>query len=834
MIQNRLSMTVTHFVTYIFVFSNVAQAQSSLLPKTADTITEASENVITDKHFSLNYTKTNSYNENNNFNDKCILKVSNESKFKFTKNILKYRYNFVYLKLNFSVNATRNVFAKNFSVNATQNVIAKNDWIWTYKGDDGAHQYLYISEDFGYLSFGLLWAHTMKERMSVDIEITGDCNVLTIGEEKYDILIGEALGNMTSEIALKDEMYISSYWCYNKRVWIRSWVVYELCKNSVCTFQTIEYGCCQFHFDYATKNRTIKCQTEHYYYGAIWWVLPIITGNICFAYYPLILTKIGMKFKKMSKSMKKERSTSMPSFPDRIDSDDSEIINKSNYISLKSSNPITVFSTLFLSFYGLVLDSSRVLRIWIIIFPMCLSAIHVSLDYVYANDFMVSAVQKGALVGFSAILAGANEARRNFIYIFGGPIVAISICILFGCLLIVFPSNLEDFVATGIAGHEKKYLSLIRMPLKLKEKISGIKVRHHKGCKRLHRLFLAQIFMLIHSKFWKQSIKLFFLRWKYIIFIKMNKISENTIALVISCVVFLPFYIVLCICELILSVLYYLFPVVNCFIIVLNSVRIHYNDWLHQRGLVSRCFRYIMFVPMLVLFSISWYTYSITFFDGFWFLSRIVMFTYSGIVAYPHLSYGYLVLTFMTLFYVTESINAFGESYKDLLKVSLESCEKFQHKHIDDVEFDPEDIQSIRTKYGIKTDLFYVIVKKNLPRRNQLLITILKLTSVITILIVSVELLATFDKFKELSLVMHIFSVLFVCALPKIIHMMCWKNRKEKARIKMKKKVFRTITDYVRNKKIYARTSTNDEHDNVFVSRHSGYETFTDNVTDNV
>ncbi|XP_060592788.1 uncharacterized protein LOC132747424 [Ruditapes philippinarum] len=813
-----MNMFQTQFLACIFLlnFSNKVLSFPHSMIK-AITTSDSAANATDNKHNISYGTNGQFYDVNFNLkNESCNFKVKNVSKIEFTYNILKNRYNFVYLKLNFV----------NFSVNASRNVISKTDWIWTYRGEKGAHQYLYIPEDFGYLSFGLLWAHTMKERLTVDIEKSGDCKNLIIGNEDTDNQIGHALGDMTSEIASKQEMYNSSLWCYYKRTWTHSSFLYNLCMNSICTIQTIEYECCKFHFDYVKKIRTIQCHQESYHYGTLWWILPIIAGNICFGFYPLLLTKLGMKIKKLSKTLKKERSISlsMNSATETFESNSGHIntdrLKRSDYLSLKS-NPISVFSTLVSPFYGLILQGtkgSRALRIWIIILPMCLAATRVLLDYIYAYDFIVSAVQKGALLGFSTLLAGAHEARKYFIYAFGGPIVATSICFLFGCLLIVFPSNLENFVAAGMVGHVKQFLFLMRMPLKLKEHLSGLNIRRHKGCRKIHHLFLAQIFMLINFQFWTQSIKLFRIRWGNKIFLKVYNCWQSMYVAVLHCAIILPFYMVFCLAELLLAVLYYLFPVVNCFFILLKSFCIHYNNCFQHRGLIMKCLQRLLFMPMIFLFFISWYTYCITFFDGFWFLSKIAMLTYSGIFAYPHLSYGYLVLAFMTLFYVTESINAFSESYKDLLKMSLEFCEKFQNKHIDNAEIDQIAIKGIRTKYGIKIDLFYLIINTNLPRRNQLFITILKLSLVISVLVVSVKLLVAFDKFKDLSIVTHVFTVLFVCALPKIIKTMCLQKYRLRAREEMKQRVFKTITYYVRNIERREQDSEDEYHYNLRTS----------------
>ncbi|XP_053392537.1 uncharacterized protein LOC128555110 [Mercenaria mercenaria] len=815
--------------SYIFIFTFMIQVESFHLSKKNYQTDETEINRLMNNLTAANHSSAMIFETRGDLKtEPCTLQVTGESTNQFTHEILKYRYNFVHFRLNFV----------NFSVNETQAVIAKNDWIWTYKGENGAHQYLYLPGEFGYLSFGLLWAHTLRKKLPVDIKKTGDCSNLTIGLYETDLLIGNALGNMTSEIASRYDIFNSSFWCYYGRSFIQPLFLYDACKNSICTFQTIEYRCCKFLIDYTKKTRRVECDKEEYHYGELWWMLPIITGNICFAFYPLLLTTIGMKIKAVSKRLKKERniSLSMDTFAETTESsnEDRNRKNKHLYISLKGSRPITVLSTLCSPFYGWDLSRpivSRVLRIWIIILPITLSMIRVLIDFKYAKDILIEAVRKGALIGFSSLLAGPNEARKQFLYIFGGPVVALAIYFSFGFLLIVFPSHLEDFVSIGIPARIKKFVFVVRMPLKLKEKLSGINVRHQTGYKELHKLLLAQIFMLLHFQFWSQSLKLFYLRWKNVIFSTMTLKMHSVFASVVSSFVCLPLYILFCLLELLFSVLYYAFPVINCFFIVLKSFLIHYTSFFQGRGCVMRCLQYVLFLPMLVLFCISWYMFCIIFFDGFWFLSKIAMFTYSGIIAYPKLSYGYLVLVCMALYYLTESFNAFGDSYRELLKLSIEACERFQLKHIDDSDMDEKEIKDIRNKYGIKSDLFYMIVDRHLPRRNQVLITILKFTSVITLLTISVELLVTFDKFQELSLISHVFTVLFICALPKIIKVMCLQSYRHRTRRKMQQKLFRTVAEYVRNRTRNDRTS--DDIERVVIrSRNSGYNTFRDTCSE--
>ncbi|XP_060592786.1 uncharacterized protein LOC132747423 [Ruditapes philippinarum] len=645
---------------------------------------------------------------------------------------------------------------------------------------------------------------------------------------------------MTSNIAKMNDNYNSSYWCYNTRVWLREWYIYYGCENSVCTFQTFEYRCCKYYIDFITRDRKIQCGKEHYEFGALWWMLPIIIGETCFAFCPLLLTKMGMKVKKISNGIKKNKNAlhvrSMTTFAES-DECSNETQCKGNvkyqYISTKNSNPITFLSTICYPLHGFDLSGpivSRLLRLWIIILPMSLSTIRVTVDYIYAKDLVADAVKKGALVGFSSIIAGPSVARERFLYIFNGPVTALSIYIVFGCILIVFPRDLEKFLNAGFHETRGMELFLCKIPLMLKEKWSGLSIQQTQGYHKIHKLFLAQIFMLLHCGFWKYSFNLFYIRWKQFVFPAMTRKFKSSFIASVASAPILPLYIVFSTLELCFSVLYFLLPVVNCSVSLLKAFLIHYFKFFNDREPFVKCLRYVLFLPLVVLFIISWYMYCLLFFDGMWFLSKILMFTYSGIIAYPRISYGYLILVFMAIYYLTESLNTFGENYRQLFKLCIEVCERYQSRHHDDSDVDSNVCYDIRNKYGIKRELFYMVVDTHLPRRNQALITVLKFTSVVTILTISVELLITFNKFQDLSLVSHVFTVLFICALPKILRMMCVDNYRNHARKrKLRQGILRTVSDYVRKRSKEAEDSDSDE-DIIDYLRSREHDTVIDNI----
>ena len=75
--------------------------------------------------------------------------------------------------------------------------------------------------------------------------------------------------------------------------------------------------------------------------------------------------------------------------------------------------------------------------------------------------------------------------------------------------------------------------------------------------------------------------------------------------------------------------------------------------------------------------------------------------------------------------------------------------------------------------------------------------TVLQLAVLISILYVSVDLLERFNQFQELSVITHVFTVLAICALPKIIKSvyidkMCGQNKH-----KLAKDINNTVLDYL-------------------------------------
>ncbi|KAL4241137.1 hypothetical protein ACF0H5_001915 [Mactra antiquata] len=729
----------------------------------------------------------------------CRIQPYHESVEFYSKEILDHGYNFMYLNLTFYSNESH----QRIQIAETKKVINKYDWIWTFKGEYGAHQYLFLPGDFGYLSFGLLWSHTRTDKMNINFRTYGNCSDLRIGTNKTDLLIGNALGNLTSEIATLFDRYNYSYWCYNYRLWIESHSLYWLCRNSICTFQTFEYRCCKYVV-YLNNTRDIECSKDHYHFGALWWMLPIIIGNILFAFYPIVLVKVGMTFSEWTAAVKKRPflPTSLKTFTRMTSTDRLE--KKYKFVSLKGHFPITFMSTIFSPVCHWDCSgpiTSRIIRLWVLLLPVSICTIRVLLDNKYAHDLVKGAVMKNALVGFSSLIAGIEEASRVFLPIFNGPVTALAIFLSFSCAFVLLPKHFDHFLEKGLRDchSNARYMFLYQIPLKLIERYSGISIRKSAGYKRFYSIFIAQTFMLLHWRFWRHVVKLFCARWTNVICPGFVPNTRNFLLLFILYVFMFPIYLLFCFIELVITVLYFMFPVINSIFLVLKATLVEYFALFKHCGKFLKFVRIVLLFPLFGLFLVSWYMYCIIFFDAFWFLTKITMFTYAGVIAYPKISYGYMILCFMSIYYLIESARAFGDSYRELLKISIEVVEKVNGEVCEDEELGPVRYNTFVEKHSLHRDLFLLIVDRHRPRRNQILITLLKFGSVITLLTISVELLITFDKIQDLSLVSHVFTVLFVCALPKLVRNLCMENYKSESKRRLRSKIKKTFLWFLRH-----------------------------------
>ena len=696
----------------------------------------------------------------------CTINISDESKYLFTSMILQGKYNFVHLKLEFD----------NFIITESDEAVEYQKWVWTYKGLKGGYQNLLLPIGYGYLSFYLLWAHTSVRSKQVHLYSSGTCTNLTSGNET-DAMISNALGEMTNEIAAQESVYNSSYWCYNFHKEEKG-IVKFLCEYFACPHQAVEYRCCKYMISFATKARSIVCNLENYQPGSVWWGFAIVLGCICWVYHPLLITFICYKLTNASLEMNNVTNNQSDDFTEQF-----VFLRKNRY-------PIT--------FLGILKQTlcicnvkdklcSRFIRFMFIFSPLALLALKVLLALQYDGDFIEDAVSKGSYVSFNNLLVDFQTAKRKYLIVFGGPHIALAIFVLLSCIFIQIPQEIETFLARGLC--KTVGLSPLTLPVKSKCHLAGLRYKTMTRFKKLHYSLSSNLLLLLMKAFWKHTFQMFRFRWNTIVDPYLQQICPSCPSN-IKRTPWIIGYIVFCLFEITVMLLLYLLPIASFPLIFckayINSIITLCNK---RSNRFTKTLCYILIPFTFIALSYIWYIHCLVSFHCIWFVLAMILDTYSGMIAYPRISYGYLILVFMTIYYVVEICNNFGKSYQKLLRVTM--------KAIKNVKFSSSGKTiEIRNDKGIPKKIWELVIEKHQPISLKVASTILHVAFLSLVLYASVNLLETFNQFQELSEIKDVFTALAVCALPQIIRSfyidsLCGDNK-----YKLQREIERTLLDY--------------------------------------
>ena len=286
----------------------------------------------------------------------------------------------------------------------------------------------------------------------------------------------------------------------------------------------------------------------------------------------------------------------------------------------------------------------------------------------YEGDFIQAAISKGSLLGFNNLLVDFQSAKRRYLVIFGGPHVALALSVLLGCIFIQFPRDLKSFLVRGLFNFESLGLSPLTLGLETKCRLAGLKCNDMTGFNKIHYTLSSNLLLLLNKAFWQHTFKMFFCRWKMTIYSFLKHICSPCLLKAI-CIPLIIGYTIFCIFELAIMLLN-LFPIVS-FPLILCKAYVHaitdFSKYCSNTFVKTICYIVIPFTVLAL--SFTWYIYCLVIFQCIWFFMVIILYTYSGIIAYPRISYGYLILVFMTIYYIVEILNKFGKSYQKLLHV---------------------------------------------------------------------------------------------------------------------------------------------------------------------
>ena len=691
-------------------------------------------------------------------------------------------------------------FSEDITVSAVPGLILSLQWRWVYQE---TLSYLRMPYAAVVWSLGLLYMHNGKPLdvyLYYPYNTPESCYSLSIGEETSDMIIGKALGQMTKVIAQKNHRYNSSHWCYMRKIEENNaGVISVLDNNFFSTSPSLENSCCKYSSD--EHGQSVEC-SNIFNYDAVWWDAPLGIGIILLLYFPLLFLKvIGMLCTKAVTSQLKghtdrndtQTNSTIPS--EHESSSHVKLDSDSGFIYLENSSPITVQSIVTSSCASVAsLSLSTKSRISIFIwtlFTVLVPGLELLSYYVFLYDYTVDLANNDVSTGWSSMIVGWKSNRMKF-NLFEGPFVTLGMYLIIGWLILLVPTSLSDQIANGIDYRYKYSSILLNIPLEKKEILGSVDIKKClDGFSRLFRLQVCHIFMILNTDFWVFMVKE--IKSKFLSLYKsIQQLKCNLIVRYLFILVCVPIFFIFSVIEVVYLIIIYTIPLLSFTCYTLTGLCIGLNNYLSGKvfcnhGRFGPLISLIACGLLALCFICHVYIFTILFVDGFFFFSRIIMFTFTAFVAYPRETYGYLMLVVLSAYFILEGMFRFGIIYRQILKYAV----KFSKQDLSKEEYKYHFRENINANgalvYGISNRLFEYLVDHIRPRRVQVLYTCIKLAFTIFVLTVSITLIDHFKRFEELSLFVHIFITLCICFLPRLYdNLIATRGSKQKLKSKVR------------------------------------------------
>jgi hypothetical protein len=160
-------------------------------------------------------------------------------------------------------------------------IVTHLDWIWTFPGQNGGSQYLYVMKEYSIYSLGILNQYTFS--MEFGINVKGNCPVI-IGQRNTTERIGLAfLQAFNRSLVGKNDADITyGYVCYISRIYMEETLFY-FSKYIITPMQMIGYRCCNNTFDIKMRKDNISCHSTTIMIDkGLWWNFQYVMGWLIF------------------------------------------------------------------------------------------------------------------------------------------------------------------------------------------------------------------------------------------------------------------------------------------------------------------------------------------------------------------------------------------------------------------------------------------------------------------------------------------------------------------------------------------------------------------------
>ena len=265
----------------------------------------------------------------------------------------------------------------------------------------------------------------------------------------------------------------------------------------------------------------------------------------------------------------------------------------------------------------------------------------------------------------------------------------------------------------------------------------------------------AHIYMMINPSFWCLAIQMQVRRFVWLI----NRLTKHKVLLaILAIVLFIPYILIVCTLELISSIIYYGFPIVLYFQVTVLAYYKGIRSYFERFGKLGKITQHICTLITILFIVFDMYILTVVFVDSCHFITRMLIFTFTGFIAYPSTTYGYFVFIITVFMYITESVHHIRSTYSKLFKYVSRNCITIRRKNIfPDVHVSKTVDDVLMISRDIRIKIFF---------------SVLKLVFITFLLYIASNTIVSLQRLWDLNPLTQVVTALFVCLVPKLWRML--------------------------------------------------------------
>ncbi|XP_052774748.1 uncharacterized protein LOC128213227 [Mya arenaria] len=542
-------------------------------------------------------------------------------------------------------------------------------WVWTYRPPHGNYSYLSWNLQYGLLSFSILETQLYVIR-HIDLLTTQSECLVTFGETETTSSISHSLMKMVDVSEHNVPKYQHNYICYLSEVpGIKNSFAYKagLYLSFPVTF--INYKCCTYGYSFQ-KVQFVKSNCNMFFEK--WQLLtygPYFLGVTLLLIFPILLFAMCACISKCDQILPMNVEMGQFILRDTIEQ---------NWVYLDGNSPVTVFHVLSQPLNCFrrkhpILDSRLRCLICVCFAPMF---IYLQL-YMFKDGYVLSyhepvtrisvrdLVKFGKPVGFLALYGDMSDMNKAFVPILGGPFGVIILYFSLALILIVCPKSLKKIVNNGLP--RQSDVSALFHGLEEIPMSEACYCDQEKVYERASEICKQRVYLLFSTDQWR---KVFSIQRKRF---ESHPICRGLMRTIMETLTF-PFKAMLCVFEVFIYILFFLFPVFTFSVIILKGavVSIMYtrNSFKRRGSIVSNHVIWF-FITVFILGAVFVFGYCVclVFLESFIYLAQMAIYCFVALILFPTIAFGYLFFFVTLMYYLAHLVGDFGDGYSRLLQI---------------------------------------------------------------------------------------------------------------------------------------------------------------------